>query len=163
MAEFEIGDKVELNGEEYEIVGTVKRSWLLKKKGNLNKRYKATSKMMKKIQELNSLGIGNTPRKKRQKKSDTYWMERRLERKRIFFPDAKMPETETELMDALAALCSDLSPENLSCDGELSRTQINAKYAAIRGEWREIEKKLGRMVSDEEAERYWMKKYIGRR
>ena len=26
------------------------------------------------------------------------------------------------------SLDSDLSPENLSCDGELSRTQINARY-----------------------------------
>jgi len=154
--EFQIGQSVKLNGEVYEIVGTVKRSWLLQKDG---KNYKATSNVMKKIQEQNSLGIGNTPRKKRQKRSDTYWMEKRLERKRIFFPDAKMPETEKELMDALTALCSDLSPENLSCDGELSRTQINQKLRAIRGEWKEIEKKLGRKVSEYEAEDYWMKKY----
>jgi len=153
--DFQIGQEVQLNGETYKIAGTIKRSWLLEKDG---KKYKATSNMMKKIQEQNKLGIG-LGKRKRQKRSSTYYMERRLAYRRIFNKDAKMPETEKELMDALGVLCGELSPENLSCDGELSRTAINAKLREIRGEWREIENKLGRKVSEEEAENHWMSEW----
>ena len=83
----------------------------------------------------------------------------KIGRKRIFNPDAKMPETEEELWDALDSLCMELSPENLSCDGELNRSEINVKLRAIRGEWGEIEKKLGYMVSEAEAESYGLKKW----
>jgi len=153
--DFQIGQEVQLNGETYKIAGTIKRSWLLEKDG---KKYKATSNMMKKIQEQNKLGVG-LGKRKRQKRSSTYYMERRLAYRRIFNKDAKMPETEKELMDALGVLCGELSPENLSCDGELSRTAINAKLREIRGEWREIENKLGRKVSEEEAENHWMSEW----
>ena len=70
-----------------------------------------------------------------------------------------MPETEDELMDALDVLCGELEPENLSCDGECSMTQIRARQRAIRGEWKEIEKKLGRKVSHDEACDHWLAKY----
>lgn len=153
--DFQIGQEVQLNGETYKIAGTIKRSWLLEKDG---KQYKATSNMMKKIQEQNKLGIG-LGKRKRQKRSSTFYMEKRLAYRRIFNKDAKMPETEKELMDALGVLCGELSPENLSCDGELSRTAINAKLRDIRGEWREIENKLGRKVSEEEAENHWMSEW----
>ena len=157
--DFEIGQEVKLNGATYKIIGTIKRSWLLEKGG---KQFKATSNMMKKIQEQNKLGIG-IGKRKRQKKSSTHYMEKRLAYNRIFNKDAKMPETEDELMDALTVLCGELSPENLSCDGELSRTAINARLREIRAEWREIENKLGRKVSEDEAERHWMKNYWEKR
>jgi hypothetical protein len=153
MSNFEIGENVLLNGKTYKIIGTVKRSFLLEKDG---KRYKATAKMMGKIQKQNEMGIG-VGRKKRQAKSDTYYMEQRLAFNRIFNKDAKMPETHDELMNALSTLCCELSPENLCCDGELSRSQVNAKLRKIRGEWKEIEKKIGWKVSEDEAERYWLK------
>ena len=153
--EFKIGDDVLLNGKEYKIVGTVKRSFKLERDGKF---YKATANMMGKIKDQNSNGIG-VGRKERQKKSDTFYMEQRLARRRIFEKDAKMPETKDELLDALDHLCAELSPENLSCDGELSRTAINQKLRAIKGEWKEIEKKLGRKVSQDEVEERWMKKY----
>ena len=86
-------------------------------------------------------------------------MEKRLERARIWNKDAKMPETEDELMNALCNLTSELSPENLTCDGELSRTRINEKLRAIKGEWKEIEKKLRRKVSEYAVENYWMKNF----
>ena len=155
---FEIGEDVLLNGKTYKIIGTVKRSFLLEKDGRKDK---ATSKMMGKIQDQNARGIGNK-RKKREKKSDTFYMEQRLARRRIFEKDAKMPETEDELMDALDHLTAELSPENLSCDGELSRTAINQKLRVIRGEWREIEKKIGRKVSEDEVEDRWLAKYNNR-
>lgn len=144
---FEIGQEVSLNGKTYKIAGTVKRSWLLEKDG---KQYKATSNMMKKIQEQNERGVG-MGRRKRQKRSSTFHMERRLAYNKIFNPDSKMPETEEELMKALDVLCCELSPENLCCDGEISRSAAMKKASALRAEWKEIEKKLGRKVSEEEV------------
>lgn len=152
---FKIGQEVSLNGKTYKIAGTVKRSWLLERDG---KKYKATSSMMKKIQEQNKSGVG-MGRRKRQKRSATFHMEKRLAYRKIFNPDAKMPETEEELMSELDGLCCELSPENISCDGELSMTAIRKKASAIRAEWKEIERKLGRKVSEEEAENHWMSNY----
>lgn len=153
--DFQIGQEVSLNGKTYKIAGTVKRSWLLEKDG---KTYKATSAMMKKIQEQNDKGIG-TGRKNRTKRSSTFYMERRLAYRKIFDADAKMPETEEELMKELDGLCCELSPENISCDGEISITQIRKKASAIRAEWKEIEKKLGRKVTEDEAESHWLSTY----
>ena len=152
---YEIGENVLLNGKTYHIIGTVKRSFLLERNG---KRYKATSNKMSKIEDQNARGVG-LKRKTRQPKSDTYYMDMRLQRRKIFEKDAKMPETQDELMDSLDHLCAELSPENLSCDGELSRTAITQRLRAIKGEWREIEKKLGRKVSEEEVEDRWLTKY----
>lgn len=155
MQNFAIDENVLLNGKTYKIIGTVKRSFLLERDG---KKYKATAAMMGKIKDQNSRGIG-VGRKKRQKKSDTFYMEKRLAYRRAFDKTAQMPSTEKELMDSLERLCSDLSPENLSCDGELSRTAINRKYREIKGEWKEIEKKLGRKVTESEIEDAWMERY----
>ncbi len=144
----EIGQNITLQGKTYKVVGTVKRSWLLEK-GGVN--YKVTSSM---IEKMIGVDVTNKPKTKRKT-----WMEKRLEQVRIWNKDAKMPVTEKELMDALSYLSGSLSPENLSCDGELNRTQITAKLRAIKGEWKEIEKKLGRKVSEYEAEDYYMKKF----
>jgi hypothetical protein len=35
---------------------------------------------------------------------------------------------------------SDLSPENLTCDGELSRTQVQARYKALTKAAKELQK-----------------------
>ena len=144
---FEIGQEVSLNGSTYKIAGTVKRSWLLEKDG---KKYKATSNMMKKIQEQNKLGIG-LGKRKRQKRSATFHMEKRLAYQKIFNPDAKLPETEDEFMKAFDVLCCELSPENLHCDGEISRSAAMRKASALRAEWKELEKKFGRKVTEDEV------------
>lgn len=49
-------------------------------------------------------------------------------------------------------LSNRLSPENLCCDGEISRTQVKVRYRLIKKEWRELEKEVGRTVSEEEVE-----------
>ena len=38
------------------------------------------------------------------------------------------------------SLDSDLSPENLSCDGELPRSQVRAKYRALTAAAQELQK-----------------------
>jgi hypothetical protein len=98
-------------------------------------------------------------KKRRNKVSDLTHMKKRLEFRKIFDKNAKLPETEKELMDALANLCGELSPENLTCDGELSMSAVRKKASAIRAEWKEVEYLLGRKVSEAEAEDHWMAEY----
>lgn len=60
-------------------------------------------------------------------------------------------------------LTSRLSPENLCCDGEISRAETNRRYKKIMKEWRILEMQVGRRVSVEEIETEqmarWDKKY----
>lgn len=48
-------------------------------------------------------------------------------------------------------LAGQLSPENLTCDGELSRSQVNAKLKKLKAEWAKLEKQVGRSVSEDET------------
>jgi len=48
-------------------------------------------------------------------------------------------------------LASDLSPENLHCDGEISRAAAERKRKAIMVEWRQLEAKAGRKISESDA------------
>lgn len=50
-----------------------------------------------------------------------------------------------------------LSPENLCCDGEISRSQVKRRYNQIMREWKVLEKKLGRRVDMQEAEAHCYK------
>lgn len=56
-----------------------------------------------------------------------------------------------ELQEAFLDLTCQLSPENLHCDGEISKSEAKRKLARIRNEWRALEKKAGRRVSETEA------------
>jgi hypothetical protein len=44
-----------------------------------------------------------------------------------------------------------LEPENLTCDGEASRSEILYRERRIKAEWRELEKSLGRKVKWDEV------------
>lgn len=90
-------------------------------------------------------------------------LEARVSFQKVFNKIAKMPETETEIMDTFDILSGELSPENLHCDGEISRTQAQYKYRLLMREWKELEKMLGRKVSEDEVFKYSMKKYEERR
>ena len=152
---FEIGQEIQLNNKRYKIAGTVKRSWLLERNG---KKYKATSNMMEKIIDQNKNGIG-MGRRKHQKRSAFFHMEKRVAWRKLFDHDAHMPSGEFELMDALDVLCNELSPENLHCDGEISKSAAMKKASALRAEWKEVEKKLGRKVTEDEVESRWFAKF----
>jgi hypothetical protein len=52
-----------------------------------------------------------------------------------------------------------LSHENLSCDGELNKTQIRAKMSKINKELKYLFKEYGRQISEEEA-LDWIRKKI---
>jgi len=49
----------------------------------------------------------------------------------------------------------DLSPENLSCDGELSRSQVATRRAAVNRRLAALQAEMGRRVSEDEAWRWW--------
>lgn len=55
-----------------------------------------------------------------------------------------------ELKARFVGLAARLSPENLTCDGELSRSQAKARLSVIRREWAELEKQAGRKVTEDE-------------
>lgn len=57
------------------------------------------------------------------------------------------------------ALCSRLSPENLHCDGEISRTEAKRRHTQIMREWRALEKQAGRKVTQEEIESAIIERY----
>ncbi len=151
MTTYEIGETVLLNNKEYKIIGTRKRSFLLEKGG---KQYKATAKLMSKIKVQNEKGIGVG----RKTRTRIDYMAKRLAYNQIFDKTAKLPVTEEDHMRWFDRLCCELSPENLHCDGEISHTAAMKKYRAIKTEWKQIEKSLGRKVSEDEAERWYRKK-----
>lgn len=53
--------------------------------------------------------------------------------------------------EAFLNLACALSPENLCCDGELSRAETNRRYRALMVKWHALEKGVGRKVSEDEV------------
>lgn len=51
-------------------------------------------------------------------------------------------------------LASDLSPENLHCDGEISRAAAERKRKTIMAEWRKLEAKAGQRIDEDDAYRF---------
>jgi len=63
----------------------------------------------------------------------------------------KQMSLDAEMQEKFMQLSCDLSPENLSCDGELPHSQVVKKLARLRKEWAVLERKVGRKVSEEEV------------
>jgi hypothetical protein len=55
------------------------------------------------------------------------------------------------IMEAIVACYSNLSPENLSCDGEASRAHMQRTYNDLTQKLRNLQAALGRQVSEDEA------------
>jgi hypothetical protein len=128
---FEIGQTILLNGKHYKIVGTKARSYLLEKDGKM---YKATADKMTKIQNQNNAPVKSA-------------LEHKVEYTKIFNKDIKMPTNEAECAYWFDQLRCELSPENLCCDGEASRSQIQAKLRDINACWKGLETICGHKVS----------------
>lgn len=58
------------------------------------------------------------------------------------------PGVEQHILDAILCCYCDLSPENLTCDGELSRTQVQRRYADLQRKLKHLQSALGRPVSE---------------
>lgn len=54
-----------------------------------------------------------------------------------------------ELKAVFLQLVSDLSPENLSCDGELTNAQVNKRRKQIMTKWRHTERLYGSEVTED--------------
>ena len=62
-----------------------------------------------------------------------------------------MTKLTSELQEKFLDLACALSPENLTCDGELPRYAVRAKLARLNAEWAALEKLAGRKVTESEV------------
>ena len=53
-----------------------------------------------------------------------------------------------------------LSPENLSCDGQLNKTQIRAKQSKLYRELKCLFKEYGKIITEDEATSWLNKKSV---
>lgn len=58
--------------------------------------------------------------------------------------------SEEDILNALRDVENALSPENLSCDGELPKSEINRRYSKLMAEKTRLVKELGRTPTDKE-------------
>ena len=59
-----------------------------------------------------------------------------------------MARSEKAIMNDIVDTYCALSPENLTCDGELPIKEVNKKHAALQTKLRKLFKELGREVSE---------------
>ena len=68
---------------------------------------------------------------------------------KVFF-SYQNPEVREKFID----LACRLSPENLTCDGELSRTETMRRYRHLMSEWKQLERRIGRNISEDSVFAY---------
>ncbi len=66
-----------------------------------------------------------------------------------------MKRPESAILDDIKGVYCQLSPENLTCDGELPKYLVQQKYSKLNRELKNLFKELGREVSEEEAYGDW--------
>ncbi len=63
-----------------------------------------------------------------------------------------MPKrAERDILEDIRRVYTSLSPENLTCDGELSQAVVKTKKRRLQGELRKLFAELGRQVGEEEV------------
>jgi hypothetical protein len=62
------------------------------------------------------------------------------------------------ILEAIFGVYNDLSPENLSCDGELPMSQINARRTRLNRKLRGLCMAMGRDISEDEIYQWWQDK-----
>jgi hypothetical protein len=65
--------------------------------------------------------------------------------------------SEDAILADIQSVYAQLEPERLSCDGELSRTEMARRGAALRARLRLLEAEIGRKVSEDEAYGFYTK------
>lgn len=63
--------------------------------------------------------------------------------------------SEDAIQHDISCTYSALEPEALSCDGELSRREVAARYAKLQARLKALFAELGREVSEDEAWGWW--------
>ena len=61
--------------------------------------------------------------------------------------------TEKEILADISMVYDRLSPENLTCDGELSRAEVRRRSVALNKKLKQLFKEIGRVVTEEETYR----------
>lgn len=87
----------------------------------------------------------------------------RIKLAKLFGQEQKLPTTPEECRSWFIGLAGDLSPENLTCDGELSRAEVNKKLKDINRAWAYLEQIYGRKVEVDEAEGWMMEDWRNNR
>lgn len=123
------GDIFTDNKYEYEVTSKDKSSYILKRNDGLF--FKSTEARLNKNLTRIRDGKYSFPKYPA--------LERRIEFLKIFRIEKSLPKNAIECNSWFEQLRSELSPENLSCDGELSKKQINEKLLEIRSVWKELE------------------------
>jgi hypothetical protein len=69
-----------------------------------------------------------------------------------------------KLLEKFAGLASRLSPENLHCDGEISKAEARRKEQGVRREWKALEDAQGPQfaISEDEIWRLWTASFASR-
>lgn len=65
-----------------------------------------------------------------------------------------MKRTEHEIITEISNVWGDLSPENLSCDGELPMAEQRRRASRLNKQLRELFRELGRQVDELQAYEY---------
>jgi ribosomal protein L35AE/L33A len=76
-------------------------------------------------------------------------------------PTAPASRPEYEVMKDIHRAYGNLSPENLSCDGELTQRQVATRRAAINRRLADLQAELGRRVSEDQAWAWYMQNNPG--
>jgi len=63
--------------------------------------------------------------------------------------------SDADIVKACSAVYGSLSPENLTCDGELSRTAVRAKAARLNRALKALWKEAGREITESETWKAW--------
>lgn len=71
----------------------------------------------------------------------------------------KPRRSEDAIMRDILGVYASLSPENLTCDGELPRFAVAARATRLRAQLRELETELGRRVSEDACWAWESKQY----
>jgi hypothetical protein len=59
-----------------------------------------------------------------------------------------------ELKEKFLTLACQLSPENLSCDGEAPMSYVRKRAKQLNAQWAELEKQAGRKITEDEIYNY---------
>jgi len=67
--------------------------------------------------------------------------------------DVALPFT-LEIREKFVGLACQLSPENLTCDGEAPRSWVRKRFNNLTRQWKALERQVGREVSEDEVWRW---------
>ena len=68
------------------------------------------------------------------------YLDRKNSFSKLFGQKALSLQVATDRQRIADSIDADMSPENLTCDGELSRSQVNARYKALMAAAKELKK-----------------------